>query len=116
MVITNERAELLANYLKADPARAKELLEMNVEDALAKLNSEGYDFEEDELLAFDELMANVKEDENGELDQKTLDAVSGGFITVGTAALVVSIVSWGAPYAVKAGKWIGNKLASKIYR
>ena len=112
MTITTERVEKLGNYLKADPVRAKALLEMDAETALEKINADGNDFTVDELKAFDELMVNAGTP-NGELDERALETVAGGFISVATASLVVSIVSFGAPYAWKAGQWLGKKICRR---
>ena len=109
MAMTIERAEKLAAYLKADPAKTKELFELPVEEALAKINADGNDFTVEELKEFDEAMVNAEENKDGELDASALEGVSGGAITIATATLALAIVEWGTPYAIKAGKWLGNQ-------
>ena len=111
MMITTERVEKLGNYLKADPVRAKALLEMDAEAALEKINADGNDFTVEELKAFDELMVNAAAD-NGELGENELETVAGG-ISVASAILVVKIVKFGAPYAWRAGQWLGKKICGK---
>lgn len=110
MALTYERTEKIGEYLKADPERAKKLLEMSADDALKAMNADGNDFTVDELREFDTLMVAASMESKEELDTEALESVAGGIITVGTASLVVSIVSWGAPYAWKAGQWIGKKI------
>ena len=110
MAITIERAEKLAAYLKADPQRGKELLEMPVEEALEKINADGNDFTVEELQEFDQAMVNASNE--GELSEDDLDSVVGG-ITIATATLAFSIIKWGAPYAWKAGQWLGKKITGR---
>lgn len=45
-----------------------------------------------------------------ELNEETLETVDGGVITVATASLAFTIVKIGAPYAWKAGQWIGKQI------
>ena len=113
MAMTIERAEKLAAYLKADPAKTKELLELPVEEALAKINADGNDFTVEELKEFDEAMVNAEENKDGELDASALEGVSGGAISIATATPAFGIVKWGAPYAWKAGQWIGKKIVGR---
>ena len=113
MAMTIERAEKLAAYLKADPAKTKEFLELPVEEALAKINADGNDFTVEELKEFDEAMVNAEENKDGELDASALEGVSGGAISIATATLAFGIVKWGAPYAWKAGQWIGKKIVGR---
>lgn len=112
MALTLERTEKIGNYLKSDPDKAKKLLEMNAEDALKLMNADGNDFTVDELREFDALMVATSTESSEELDADALESVAGG-LTVATAALVVSIVKWGAPYAWRAGQWIGKKICGR---
>ncbi len=43
-----------------------------------------------------------------ELTEETLDEVDGGIAA--TTMLTIKIVAWGAPYAWKAGQWIGKQI------
>ena len=113
MAISIEKAEKLANYLQADPARGKVLLELSAEEALAKINADGNDFTLEELKEFDEAMVKAESNEGEELDASALEDVAGGAITIATATLAFNIVKWGAPYAWKAGKWIGKKIVGR---
>ena len=82
MALTNERAEMLVNYLTSDMERANKLVEMSVEDATSAINADGYDFTNDELKDFGELVQNVASvaNEDGEIDAESLENVSGGFV------------------------------------
>lgn len=82
MVLTNERAEMLANYLTADVNKAKKLIDLPVEDALKEINAEGFDFSIDELKDFGEILQNVVSvaNEDGEIDADTLDNIAGGVV------------------------------------
>lgn len=82
MVLTNERAEMLANYLTADVNKAKELVDLPVEDAVKAINADGYDFTVDELKDFGEILQSVAGNANadGEIDAEALDNVAGGVV------------------------------------
>ncbi len=65
---------------------------------------------EKKMNKIEELNEEVKVEE---LTEETLDEVDGGIITVAAAEaalLTVRIVTWGAPYAWKAGQWIGKQI------
>jgi lipoate-protein ligase A len=90
MVLTNERADLLADYLTKDTAKAKELLELTPEEAMAKINEDGFDFSVDEIRDFGEQLQHIASvnSDSEELDAEKLDTVSGGaFITLTAAGL-----------------------------
>lgn len=96
MVLTNERAEMLANYLMGDSDRAKELLAKSPEDAMKEINADGNDFTVDEIVAFGEqvksVMANANE--KGELAESALDNVSGGLAFSIGAAFAIGTFAW----------------------
>ena len=98
MTLTNERAEVLSNYLHADVERAKLLLTLEPDKAVEKINQDGYDFTCEEINDFGEVIRTVASEE--EFDEETLDSVSGGSITLG--ALV------GAAFAVKVAYDVGR--------
>lgn len=90
MMLTNERADLLANYLTANSDKARALLELAAEEAVIQINAEGYDFSIDEIREFGEQLQHIANLKNGEseLDVEKLDEVSGGaFITLTAAGL-----------------------------
>lgn len=80
MALTNERAELLSNYLSADKNRAEELLKLSPEEALAKINADGHDFTAEEMNEFGKELADMVAKVRGgeELDTGALDQVAGG--------------------------------------
>lgn len=80
MALTNERAELLSNYLTADKDRGAELLKLSPEEAMAKINADGYDFTAEEMTEFGKELADIvaKMSSGEELDADTLDQVAGG--------------------------------------
>lgn len=90
MTITNERAELLAQYLNADEERAKKLFETEAEEAVALINKDGFDFTVEELAAFAELIEKVSNAKQGELNEEYLNDVNGGIIF--TAAGITAAV------------------------
>lgn len=87
MAITNEKAELLANYLTADKDRAVELLKLTPEEAMAKINADGNNFTVDEIGEFGAALADISAKMNSgeELDTDALAQVAGGG-PVGTIA------------------------------
>ncbi len=90
-MLTEERAELLTNYLTSDADRAKALLELEPKEALEKINSAGYDFTIEEL---DEYCTSFKtyaaqQSEQNELSADALDAVAGGVVI--TAAICAKV-------------------------
>ncbi len=90
MILTNERADLLADYLTKDVEKAKSLLEMTAEEAAKKINADGYAFLVQEIKEFGEQLQHIANanNETGELDESKLDDVSGGaFITLTAAGL-----------------------------
>lgn len=98
MALTNERAEMLANYLTEDTQRAKELLILEPAEALKEINGQGYDFTLEELSEYGEAVRAASAE--GELEAEALDDVSGGSVTL--AALV------GAGFAVKVAYDVGR--------
>lgn len=112
MYLSPERAEKLVAYLDADPLRAKEWLDLPVEDAVARINADGYDFTKEELMEFDEtLVAAFEFTADGELHVEELDNISGGG---GCISLAISIIAKHKKYAWDAGQRIGEKIKKKI--
>lgn len=116
-MLTDERVQKLTDYLSSDPERMEKLFETDVETAQKKINADGYDFTVEELKEFAEAVVTVNEktknEQNGELDAEALDDVSGGVLTVGTVSCVCALVKLGAPYAWKAGTWLGQKIVGR---
>ena len=106
-MLTNERAEQIANYLTADKERAQALLVLSPEEAATKINASGYDFTADEIQEFGQNLKAVAK--GGELDENDLDDVSGGVvISAAAAGVYLTCVSIGVTLGIAAGsnwKW-----------
>jgi lactobin A/cerein 7B family class IIb bacteriocin len=84
MVLTGERAEKLSNYLNSDIERAKKLVDLPAEEALALINADNNDFTIEELKDFRDVMELIaKEGGDGELQEEELATVSGGIVISG---------------------------------
>lgn len=102
-MLTNERAELIGNYLTADKERAAALLALSPEEAVAKMNADGNDFTVEEIIAFGATVRTVSAEE-GELGADDLDDVSGGSVTLVT----LLGVTFATKVAYDVGKVIGK--------
>lgn len=104
-MLTNERSNLIGNYLAANKERAMVLLELSPEDAAAKINADGYDFTVDEIAEFgDQMKKAVTASQEGELSEDALDGVSGGLVVEGVAIACISLgFSIGAAIAKNCG-------------
>ncbi len=105
-MLTIERAEALTEFLKSDINRAEELFAKEPEEALEVINSNGFDFNIDELNEYcDEFKAAVAAQD--ELNSDQLDNVSGGVVV--TTGLVLGLLGcWagGTAIGIAAGaKW-----------
>lgn len=96
MILTLERAQVLEEYLVADVERGKELLEMPVENALVKINADGYDFTIEELQEFDQALVEASQKKNEELNEDELGEVFGGCLAL---PIAVGMLLW------VAGRW-----------
>lgn len=90
-MLTQERAQILANYLNADIDRAKKLLEMAPEAAMNEINAAGHDFTVEEIVEFGKQLQAAAAQE-GELDEEALNNVAGGLVVEG---VVISCVALG---------------------
>ena len=93
MVLTNERAEMLAKYLTERKEYGYDLLEMEASDAVVKINADGFDFTVEELHAFADLMDSAVPNAENELDENSLENVSGGVLV--TAAVLAAGIAIG---------------------
>lgn len=90
MALTKERADKLTNYLNEDPERAKRLVALTAEEAVAEMNGDGYDFTAEELEDFAEQMQAMAGSgaPDGELGEEALGNVAGGaFVTMSVLAM-----------------------------
>ena len=77
--MSQEKIELLMNYLKEDDARAEKVLNMDADEAASALAADGIAVTAEELKAFgEEVVASAQTSGAGELDEASLDDVSGG--------------------------------------
>lgn len=88
MALTNERVEILMKYLVGKGEESYGIFELDVNEAVAKINADGYDFNAEELHDFADLMEISQK--KGELDESSLDEVSGGALFTTT----ISTISW----------------------
>ena len=99
-MLTQERAELLVQYLTSDEERTERLSALSVEEVVGEINKEGHDFTVEELRAFGEGVIAIAERENGELNAEQLQDVAGGWVRP----------IWGGPisyhWALKFAKWM----------
>lgn len=105
MSLTIERTELLGKYLQEDVERAKKLLDLDPEEAVAKINADGYDFTVDEVVEFGEHLSNAASDE---LSEESLSEVAGGVVAAAAAAVYVACIALGVTVGAAAGahkKW-----------
>ena len=106
MVLTGERAELLSNYLTADTERARKLVDLPAEEALAQINADNHDFTLEELKDFRDVMVQIsKKNEDGELTDEDLTEVAGGIIISGAVlAAGVTLFTAGVTFGYKVAR------------
>lgn len=85
MVLTNERAEMLAKYLTDKKEAGFDLLGLEASEAVEKINADGFDFTADELHEFAEMMDKAAP-AGDELDENFLEGVSGGLAVAAAVA------------------------------
>lgn len=85
MVLTNERAEMLAKYLTDKKEAGFDLLGLEASEAVDKINADGFDFTADELHEFAEMMDKAAS-AGDELDENSLEGVSGGVAVAAAVA------------------------------
>lgn len=81
MAINSDRLEALAVYLDENPERAEYLIALSAEEAAVKINADGHDFTCEELGAYAKEIDKLIPNQNGELDEESLDDVAGGRIS-----------------------------------
>lgn len=85
MVLTNERAEVLAKYLTDKKEDGYNLLDLDASEAVEKINADGYDFTTEELHEFVDMMEQSAP-AGDELDESSLEGVSGGVAVAAAVA------------------------------
>lgn len=91
-MLTQEKANALAEYLNADEDRAKKVVEMGAADAVEALKKDGLEFTAEELAEFAE--AVEKAQKTGELGEAELEGVSGGVMTLIPIFLIGVGIVW----------------------
>lgn len=93
MILTEERAKALVDYLSADEERMNKVAELTPAEAMKVINADGFDYTVEEIEEFGkEIQLAVAKSGEGELDADSLDDVSGGVaIAVGTAVALFGV-------------------------
>lgn len=110
MVLKEERAALLSNFLVADKERALSLLNLEPEVAVKEINSNGYDFTVEEVEEFGKQLVSLA-NSNEELSEEALENVSGGVLVVTAGVLAAGVALFGA--GLSASVAIGIAVANK---
>ncbi|GHU49178.1 hypothetical protein FACS1894127_1790 [Clostridia bacterium] len=85
-MLTQERADVLTEFLSSDRERAKKLLALSADEALVQINELGHDFTIVEVNEYGKALEAVVV-QGGELDINVLDNVAGGIVFT-TGALI----------------------------
>lgn len=85
-MLTQERADIISQFLADDQERAKTLLDLEPEQALEVINAAGNDFTVEELVEYCDALKLAINDT--ELKPDDLDAVSGGSVTVSVGVMI----------------------------
>lgn len=92
-MLTQEKANALAEYLNKDEARAQKLAKMEAEDAVKALSADGLEYTADELAEFAEAVEKSS-DAKGELSEEALEGVSGGCWIVIPIVIGIGVIAW----------------------
>lgn len=94
MLLTEEKAKVISEYLVADKERAQRLLETAPEDAAKEMSADGCTVTAEELVEFGSAMAQVVG--KAELSEDDLENVSGGAVgSVLLACGIAAVVGYG---------------------
>jgi len=94
MVLTEEKAKVISEFLMADKERGQRLLTLSPEEATKEMNAAGCDISVDELVEFGGAMAQSAGNEAAgkeELSDADLDSVAGGLGPVAAYAIACGI-------------------------
>lgn len=78
MDVNNDKLEALAIYMDENPKRAEYLVTLPAEEAVAKINEDGFNFSCDELRVYARELDKLLPNQNGELDEESLENITGG--------------------------------------
>jgi lactobin A/cerein 7B family class IIb bacteriocin len=106
MVLTDERAKKLSDYLVSDVERAQRLVDLPADEALVLINAEGNDFTIDEIKDFGLVMEHVSQsNKDEELNEEELEEVAGGIvITSAVLAAGVALFTAGVTFGYKVAR------------
>lgn len=108
-MLTQDKANLITEYLSKDIEYTKTLLDMEPEVVLAKLQAAGIDCELDELVEYGKaLNSAVAMNQKSELDADDLEQVSGGVVI--TAGLILGLAG-----CLAAGAAVGGTAVHVTY-
>ena len=89
MMLTEEKAKVISEYLMADKERAQKLLEIAPEEAAKIMNKAGCNVTAEDLIEFGKVMSQVANKD--ELSDTDLDNVAGGLGVIATYAIACGI-------------------------
>lgn len=93
MTISSERAENLTKYFTDDKDRARNIFSLPLSDACRIINSDGFDYTEEELRDYAEYIRRSFAGCDKEIGVIELDDVSGGVATEMVLASISSLLS-----------------------
>lgn len=94
--MTNEKMEMISKVLMDNKEEMLSLLGMEPTQVAEALNAKGCEVSTEEMIEYAKRMDEIKkkaEDNNGELDEDSLDEVAGGGL-VTTALVGVAVGYW----------------------
>ena len=100
MALSEERAQVLTNFLIEDKERGEKLLKMKPEEALNCINEFGYDFTMNEIKEYGAALKVAATD--GEIKETDLENVSGGILATATiiTGCKIAAIAFGAGVCV----------------
>lgn len=109
-MLTQEKANLITEFLSKDIEYTKTLLEMEPEAVLAELHAAGIDCELDELVEYGKILNSaVAMSQKAELDEADLEQVAGGVAI--TAGLILGLAG-----CLAAGAAVGGTAVFVTYK
>ena len=96
-MITNEKAEILSEFLNADPVRAKRLVGLEPDVALEEINALGYNFTLNEIKEYGALVRNAQKNhyQGEELYSDALNEIAGGgSVSIEIPGFINFKISW----------------------
>ncbi len=95
MALTNERAEMLANYFNENQEERLGLFDVEAANAVEQMNADGCDVTLEEFQEFAEAVENAANGGSEELNEDSLDNVSGGVVPLLAPAIaIVGMALW----------------------